>query len=214
MYYCSWRTVNPHWPHTVHVKKYVMFISLVKKIHDEQALSVFLFLKNPLPRTCLERKYDFERETLISCSPYTSSPGTEPQPRYMPWPRIKPASFRFAERCSTNWATQARLSVLWSLPLGVYKLVSQRLWSSLRNSNARSSTCCFLLPPLLVNIDSSFTFQLECIPQGNFPIPFSLLCSSSSYIFLKACTTPNHHEFVFIISLVIIFFIASDRNGT
>ena len=42
---------------------------------------------------------------LLSHTPYW---GPGPQPRHMPWPGIKPATFWFAGLHSTHWATPAR----------------------------------------------------------------------------------------------------------
>ena len=64
----------------------------------------YLFLERREGREKEGKKHQCERETLIG---YLS----HPQPTYVPWPGIEPATFRFAGWCPTSWASQVRVSV-------------------------------------------------------------------------------------------------------
>ena len=65
----------------------------------------YLFLERGEGREKGKEGNIFVRGKQISCL-FNRRPG--PQPGHVPWPGIKPATFRFAGQCLTHWATSVR----------------------------------------------------------------------------------------------------------
>ena len=55
-------------------------------------------------------KHQYERETSLSCLPYTPQPGVKAQPRYVSWLRIEPVTFWCLGWCSNQLNYLAKAS--------------------------------------------------------------------------------------------------------
>ena len=69
-----------------------------------------------------ERQWDqCQRETSIGCPHKCPNRGLNPQPRYVPWPGIKPPTF-FSVRddTPTNWATPSRAHVFLIINISLF----------------------------------------------------------------------------------------------
>lgn len=71
-------------------------------------LDLLTFKKNTFLLIFIEKGRESERETWITCILYYLCWGSSPQPRHVPWPRIKSVISQCMGICSTNWATMAR----------------------------------------------------------------------------------------------------------
>lgn len=71
---------------------------------------VYLILTGGLPHCFLEKggKHWCERVAPIVCLPCVPGQESNPQPRCVPWPVIKPAAFWLQDEAPTSWAPPAR----------------------------------------------------------------------------------------------------------
>ena len=89
----------------------------IKTSRDHGVIIFYILLNSFFKKKTLfifrEKGMEGEREgekhrSVISCLSYTSSQGPDLQPRHVPRPEVKWASFQLADQYSVHWTTPAR----------------------------------------------------------------------------------------------------------
>ena len=115
-----------------------------------------------------------ERETLIHCLPYVLEQGTNPQPRYVPWPGIQLQPFGMWDNAPTNWPTQPGHKAL------NFKTISLRI-----HSWSKSLWVTVLVKTLPLQVVKLVTHTLD----STVPEPILYLCAL--HIALGSAASPE-----------------------
>ena len=165
---------------------FILFTSLVLSqiiwsLHLLVFIHLFIYYFYPHLRACLlildrregrekeGKKHRCEREIPISCLSYAPWMGPHLKSRHVPWPGVKPATFRFTEQCSNRLShTSHGLSLFLTK---AFKIITF--------SSAEEHFICVTL-----------IFEPWVISTSEF-LKCSNMWKSSSYLFISGCSG-NH----------------------
>ena len=104
LWFVGWHST--HWARAI-LRLFIAGIKTIWKSQEDvySLKNNILFILRDRGREKEVETHWCERETLIGCFSCAPQLGTEPQPRQVPWPGIKPVTLHFAGPHPTNWAT-------------------------------------------------------------------------------------------------------------